>query len=114
MVVECSKARLTPHSDNSLQTNTDLRRKFNLDDVEGESDEDITYSMRKRLFYLAADAASDEESDDDGKSTSGLSTFVEVGDSDVEDSTKPVGVDDEVAAARERVGMQLADMVSQL
>ncbi|KFY94585.1 hypothetical protein V498_03852 [Pseudogymnoascus sp. VKM F-4517 (FW-2822)] len=107
-------ALLHGRSDNSLQTNTDLRRKFNLDDVEGESDEDITYIMRKRHFHLAADAASDEESDEDGKSTSGLSTFVEVGDSDAEDSGKPVGVDDEVAAARERVGMQLSDMVSQL
>lgn len=82
--------------------------------MEGESEEDITYIMRKRHIYLASDAASDEESDEDGMSTSGLSTFVEVGDSDAEDSTKPVGVDDEVAAAEERVGLQLSDMVSQL
>ncbi|OBT66740.1 hypothetical protein VE03_04086 [Pseudogymnoascus sp. 23342-1-I1] len=97
-------------SDNSLHTNGELRRMFNLDDVEGEEGgEDITYVMRKRGFYLAADAASeDEESDEDERSTSGMSTTVEVGDWDGE------GKEGEGAAVGGIMGLRLSDVVTQL
>jgi hypothetical protein len=112
----CKEPRLTTHSDNSLHTNTELRRKFNLDDVEGgESDEDVTHILRKRRFYLSTDAASDSESESDGKSTSEFVTAVEVEDRDAkEPTTKPLGADNKVSDTKGLLVMQFSDVITQL
>ncbi|OBT75660.1 hypothetical protein VF21_05148 [Pseudogymnoascus sp. 05NY08] len=108
-------AVLRGRSDKSLLTNTELRRKFNLDDVEGEEEDDITYILRKRRFYLASDAQSDSEEEEDGKSTSEFATALEVEDRDAEGSAaKSVGVDNNGAVTRGKEGMQLSDLVTQL
>ncbi|KFX85930.1 hypothetical protein V490_09315 [Pseudogymnoascus sp. VKM F-3557] len=103
-------------SDNSLHTNSELRRKFNLDDVEGgELDEDITHILRKRRFYLATDAASDSESESDGKSTLEFATAVEVEDRDTRQSiTQQLGADNKVSGTKETLVMQLSDVITQL
>ncbi|OBU00196.1 hypothetical protein VE01_01848 [Pseudogymnoascus verrucosus] len=102
-------AVLRGRSDNSLHTNAELRRKFNLDDVEGDEEDDITYILRKRRFYLASDAQSDSKEEEDGKSTSEFATTMEVEDRDAEGSTaKPVVV------TRRTVGIQLSDVVTQI
>lgn len=83
--------------------------------MEGDEEDDITYVLRKRRFYLASDATLDEEEEEDGKSTEEFGTALEVEDRDAEDSTaKSVGVDNEVAGTRGAVGMQLSDVVTQL
>ena len=82
--------------------------------MEGEEEDDITYVLRKRRFYLASDAPSDSE-EEDGKSTEEFGTVVEVEDRDAEGSTtKTVGVDNRVDVTRGTGGMQLSDVVTQL
>jgi hypothetical protein len=112
----CKEPKLTPRSDNSLHTNTELRRKFNLNDVEGgESDGDITHILRKRRFYLATDAASDSESESDGNSTAEFATAVEVEDRDTRQSiTQPLGADNKASDTKETLVMQLSDVITQL
>lgn len=77
--------------------------------MEGDEEDDITYILRKRRFYLASDAQSDSEEEEDGKSTSEFATAVEVEDRDAEGSTaKPVVV------TRRTVGIQPSDVVTQI
>lgn len=81
----------------------------------GESNEDITHVLRKRRFYLATDAASDTESESDGKSTSEFATAVEVEDRDAKDSTpKKMGSGNKVSDTKGTLGMQLSDVIAQL
>ncbi|KFY23904.1 hypothetical protein V493_05568 [Pseudogymnoascus sp. VKM F-4281 (FW-2241)] len=107
-------ALLRGRSDKSILTNTHLRRKFNLDDVEGDSEDDITHVLRKRGFYLASDASSDSESD--GKSTSAFAIAAEMEEGDAEGATtmSVVGVDNKITAGDgETMGMRLSDVVTQ-
>ncbi|KFY30275.1 hypothetical protein V494_08203 [Pseudogymnoascus sp. VKM F-4513 (FW-928)] len=102
-------------SDNSLLTNSELRRRFSLDDVEGESEDDITYILRKRHFYLASDASSDEEEEEGGEPVEGFATAVEVEDKDGKGKTaRSVGGDGKVAITEGRVEMRPSDVVTQL
>ncbi|KFY40333.1 hypothetical protein V495_05481 [Pseudogymnoascus sp. VKM F-4514 (FW-929)] len=108
-------AFLGGRSDNSLHTNAELRRKFNLDDVEGGESDDITHILRKRRFYLSTNAASDSESESDGKSTLEFATAVEVEDRDTRQSiTQPLGADNKVSDTKETLVMQLSDVITQL
>lgn len=68
------------------------------------------YILRKRQFYFASDASSDSESEEDRKSAT--TTVVE--DKDVGATCKPVDRDDNEAANRETMVMQLSDVVNQL